>query len=95
MADQNLTLNDLNKAVQLLRTYQVPPRKVKSPHEAKQFTANDPTGRTWHVGEEYYLVDSLDRTFVKEAAGASPGIASLPESWRVESGPNAVDQKGE
>jgi len=51
-----ITLAMLRKMVAKMKENEIPPRTVKTRKEAREFTANDPVGRDWHVGDKYYLV---------------------------------------
>ena len=51
-----ITVAMIRKMVAKLKENEIPPRTVKTRKEAREFTANDPGGREWHVGDKYYLV---------------------------------------
>lgn len=50
-----LTLEKIRSAADLMRKNDIPACVVKTKKEALEMTRNDPGGREWKVGEEYYM----------------------------------------
>lgn len=54
--NDELTLEKFREVVAKMRENAIKPRTIKTKKEARQLTKQDPVGRKWKVGEEYYLV---------------------------------------
>ena len=50
-----LTLKDIQEATKTLRDNAIPPHVIKTQEAADSLTRVDPTGRTWKIGDEYYI----------------------------------------
>lgn len=55
-----VTLEMIRKTAALMAANNMPPRTVKTRKEARALTTNDPAGRVWKVGDEYYLLVEKD-----------------------------------
>ncbi len=66
---RGITVEKLRRCAAIMRANEMPPRLVKDETEAAEFTANDPTGKVWAVGEPYYLVTARQPMAVPPADG--------------------------
>lgn len=53
----------INECIALMKKNAVKPRKVMSTKQARRLTENDPNGKIWKVGEEFYLLMSKHGSF--------------------------------
>jgi hypothetical protein len=58
-----ITTTLLRRVVSKMKEHEIPPRTVKTRKEAREFTANDPAGHIWYVGDQYYLVEEKNGRF--------------------------------
>jgi len=58
----DVTIAELREIAKEIKGKAVDPKTVNTQAEADEMTANDFTGKTWVVGEEYYLLDIKART---------------------------------
>ena len=61
-----MNLELIRKIAAGLEKNKVSPRTVKTQQEAREMTANDPCGRVWREGEEYFLFVEKGGQFVIE-----------------------------
>lgn len=57
----SFTSEMLMEATTLMKQHAVPPCVIITTKEAQEFTENDPLGKTWQVGDEYYELRSIDK----------------------------------
>lgn len=58
-----ITADDILKIVEVMKKHEIKPLRVGDRLTARLMTANDPIGRVWKVGDEFYRVDTISGSF--------------------------------
>lgn len=61
-----ITVQDIRDAIKTLEANKLPTRRIQNELEADYATKNDPVGRVWKVGDEYYSSEDLSTSIRRD-----------------------------